>query len=145
MRRTLVLAATLALAALCVAAAPPAVQPPAVQPPAVQPPAVAVLCEGCIDQWQGRVDAKARVQHMALVNAGQQYEVKLAPQDANADLIVAADNNFPPEMVLCRSARGAKSVDSCRFGARADMPVHVFVVGKYHQTGYQLTVSRATE
>lgn len=133
MRQTLTAAltlATLALATLCIAATPPAAIP---------------LCERCVDQWQGSVDAKARVKHMALVSAGQQYEVKLAPQDANADLIVAADNNFPPEMVLCRSARGDKSVDSCRFGARADMPIHVFVVGKYHQTGYQLTVSRATE
>ncbi|HHH10607.1 MAG TPA: hypothetical protein ENK23_00825 [Sorangium sp.] len=117
--------AVLALASLCVAAAPP--------------------CEHCVDQWQGSVDAKARVAYMALVKAGQQYDVRLSPEDANADLIVAADAQYPPEMVLCRSARGAKAIDSCRFSARADMPVHVYVVGRYHHTHFQLTLSQATK
>ena len=115
--------AALALGTLCIAAAPP--------------------CERCVDLWNGSVSAKARVQHTALVKAGRSYEVTLSPEEANADLVVAGDNTYPPEVVLCRSARGAKSVDACRFEARADMPVHVFVVGKYHATKYQLSVARA--
>lgn len=93
-------------------------------------------CDPCDDRWDGRLEAGDRARHQTLVQAGRRYAISLAPTDANADLVVAADGEWPPDVILCRSAAGGTAVDRCEFDARASGPLYVFVLGGERPTGY---------
>lgn len=99
-------------------------------------------CDSCRDRWDGRLDAGAYTRHETLVEAGRGYAVILAPSDANADLVVSADGDWPPDPILCRSAAGGTAVDRCEIEANASGPLYVFVVGGELATGYTAGVAR---
>ena len=93
-------------------------------------------CEPCDDRWDGQVEAGAHKRHQTLVQAGRRYAVTLAPSDANANLVVAADGDWPPDVILCRSAIGGTAVDRCELDATANGPIYVFVLGGERPTRY---------
>jgi hypothetical protein len=99
-------------------------------------------CDPCHDRFDGRVEAGARARHQTLVQAGREYVVTLAPTDANADLVVSADGEWPPDVILCRSAKGGTAVDRCEFDATSNGPIYVFVLGGELSTGYVASLAK---
>ncbi|MEM1029105.1 MAG: hypothetical protein AAF928_05850 [Myxococcota bacterium] len=103
----------------------------------------ATPCEECVDRWEGSVAASKYVRHTTFVGAGHRYRVAVVPMDANADLVVSADQEWPPEPIACRAATGGKTPDTCEFDSDFSGPIHVFVVGGAKKTRYEVGIEVA--
>lgn len=102
-------------------------------------------CKDCVDRWEGTVDAQKHIRHTTFVEAGRDYRVAVVPHDANADLVVSADGEWPPTPIACKAAAGGTSPDVCVFGSKASGPVHVFVLGREKATRYDLGIEVAAD
>jgi len=97
-------------------------------------------CKECVDRWEGEVQASDFARHTTFVEAGRSYRVAVVPLDANADLVVSADGEWPPRPIACKAAAGGKNPDVCVFASEAAGPVHIFVVGGEKTTRYDLGI-----
>lgn len=102
-------------------------------------------CKECVDRWEGEVEAKEYARHTTFVEAGRNYRVAVVPLDANADLVVSADGDWPPKPIACKAASGGTNPDVCVFASEASGPVHVFVVGREKGTRYDVGIELATD